>query len=78
MSTCFFVGHRDTRPGVWGALVEAVERHIVDYGVDSFTVGYYGRIAYAWYPGNARELVEYAQARAQKGLIRIENLADKA
>lgn len=35
-------------------------------------------IAYAWRPGNARELLEHAQARERKGLIHIENLADKA
>lgn len=34
-------------------------------------------IAYAWRPGNARELLEHAQAKERKGLIHIENLADK-
>lgn len=34
-------------------------------------------IAYAWQPGNARELLEHAQAREKKGLIHIENLAGK-
>ena len=34
-------------------------------------------IAYACYPGNARELLEHAQARERKGLIHIENLADR-
>ena len=148
--TCFFIGHREAGPDIWDALVDAVERHITDYGVDSFTVGRYGRfdglvsralaaakeghpeitlhlltpyhpydrpirlptgfdgsfyppgmetvpkrlaivrancymidhsdylIAYARYPGNARELLEYAQAREQRGLIHVENLADKA
>ena len=33
-------------------------------------------IAYVWHPAsNARNLLEYAQARERKGLIRIENLA---
>lgn len=35
-------------------------------------------IAYAWHPAsNARELVEYAQAREKKGKIHVENLAEK-
>ena len=149
VKTCFFIGHREAGPDVWDALVDAVERHIVDYGVDSFTVGRYGRfdglvsraltaakerhpditlhlltpyhpydrpirlpagfdssfyppgmetvpkclaivqanrymidnsdylIAYAWCPGNARELLEYAQMRKKRGLIHVENLADQ-
>ena len=33
-------------------------------------------IAYAWHPAsNARNLLDYALSRAQRGLIRIENLA---
>ena len=35
-------------------------------------------IAYAWHPAsNARELMEYAQAREKKGKIHVENLAEK-
>lgn len=35
-------------------------------------------IAYTWHPAsNARELVEYAQAREKKGKIHVENLADE-
>ena len=35
-------------------------------------------IAYAWHPAsNARELVEYARSRERKGMIHIENLAEK-
>ena len=35
-------------------------------------------IAYAWHPAsNARELVEYARSRKRKGMIHIENLAEK-
>lgn len=34
-------------------------------------------IAYARYPGNAREMVEYAQVKERKGRIHVENLADK-
>ena len=34
-------------------------------------------IAYAWHPAsNARELLEYARRREQRGLLRVENLAD--
>ena len=29
------------------------------------------QIAYAWHPGNARELVEYAKKREQRGLIAV-------
>lgn len=148
--TCFFVGHRYAGPEIKDALAAAVERHITDYGADSFTVGCYGQfdglvsqvlaeakeqhpeialylltpyhpydrpiklprgfdgsfyppgmecipkrlaivranhymvdnsdylIAYAWYPGNARELLEYAKVREKRGLIKVENLADKA
>ena len=35
-------------------------------------------IAYARYPGNAKNLLKYAQARAKRGLIKVENLADRA
>ena len=35
-------------------------------------------IAYAWHPAsNARELVQYARSRERKGMIHIENLAEK-
>lgn len=34
-------------------------------------------IAFARYPGNARELVEYARVKERKGRIHVENLADK-
>lgn len=145
MFTCFFIGHRDTPKTVFPALVQAVERHITEYGVTEFVVGHYGffdhlaaqavidakkrhpsvtlvlllpyhpaerpvdllpgfdssfyppgmefvpkrfaipranrymadhsgyLIAYAHYPGNARELVEYAR---RKETSHVENLAD--
>ena len=41
--TCFFIGHRNTQPEVAQKLMEEVERHIVEYGVDSFVVGHYGQ-----------------------------------
>ena len=150
MSTCFFIGHRDTGESVRPALVQAVEQHITECGVTDFVVGHYGGfdslaagavrdakerhqavtltlllpyhpynqpipipegfdgtfyppgmetvpkrvaivranrymmensshlIAYAWHPAsNARELMEYAQAREKKGKIHVENLAEK-
>lgn len=145
MFTCFFIGHRDTPKTVFHALVQAVERHITEYGVTEFVVGHYGffdhlaaqavidakkrhpsvtlvlllpyhpaerpvdllpgfdssfyppgmesvpkrfaipranrymadhsgyLIAYARYPGNARELVEYARRKENS---HVENLAD--
>ena len=146
MSTCFFIGHRETSDSIFPALLQAVERHITEYGVTEFVVGHYGNfdrlaaravlkakerhpqvtlflllpyhpadrpipapegfdgtfyppgmervpkraaivranrymadhcdflIAYAWHPANnARELVDYAQAR---GTVQVDNLWD--
>lgn len=42
MKSCFFIGHREASSEVLPALREAVERHIVDYGVTEFVVGNYG------------------------------------
>lgn len=42
MKSCFFIGHREASSEVLPALREAVERHIVDYGVTEFIVGNYG------------------------------------
>ena len=42
MGICFFIGHRDTPPSILLKLQEAVERHIVEYGVEEFVVGKYG------------------------------------
>ena len=144
--TCFFIGHRETSDSIFPALVQAVERHVTEYGVTEFIVGHYGNfdrlaaravlkakerhpqvtlflllpyhpadrpipapegfdgtfyppgmervpkraaivranrymadhcdflIAYAWHPAiNARELVDYAQAR---GTVQVDNLWD--
>ena len=144
--TCFFIGHREASDSIFPALVQAVERHITEYGVTEFVVGHYGNfdrlaaravlhakerhpqvtlflllpyhpadrptpapegfdgtfyppgmervpkraaivranrymadhcdflIAYAWHSAsNARELVDYAQAR---GTVQVDNLAD--
>ena len=42
MKSCFFIGHREASEEIFSALAEAVERHIVDYGVMEFIVGNYG------------------------------------
>lgn len=42
-STCFFIGHREAPETLLPLLKEAVERHIVEYGVTDFVVGHYGR-----------------------------------
>lgn len=42
MSTCFFIGSRYATPEVQKPLDEAIERHIVEYGVTEFVVGHYG------------------------------------
>lgn len=42
MKSCFFIGHRETSSEILAALMEAVEKHIVEYGVIEFIVGYYG------------------------------------
>ena len=42
MKSCFFIGHREAPEKVLPALIEAVEKHIVDYSVKEFYVGAYG------------------------------------
>lgn len=42
MRSCFFIGHRETSCEVMPALREAIEQHIVDYGVTEFFVRHYG------------------------------------
>ena len=39
---CFFTGHKDTSEEIFPFLLEAVERHILEYGVTDFYVGHYG------------------------------------
>jgi len=39
---CFFTGHRDTPGTVRPLLLEAINRHIVEYGVTEFYVGGHG------------------------------------
>ena len=39
---CFFIGHRDASQEILPALDEAIEKHIIEYGVTEFIVGSYG------------------------------------
>lgn len=41
--TCFFIGHREAPDSLLPTLIDEVERHITEYGVNSFVVGHYGR-----------------------------------
>lgn len=41
-ATCFFTGHREVGDELIPALTEAIERHIAEYGVTNFIVGWYG------------------------------------
>ena len=40
--SCFFIGHREASQEIVPALEEAIETHIVEYGVTEFIVGNYG------------------------------------
>ena len=42
MKSCFFIGHREASSDIFPALSEAIEQHIVEYGVTEFIVGNYG------------------------------------
>lgn len=42
MKSCFFIGHREASSEILPALIDEVERHIVEYGVTEFIVGNYG------------------------------------
>lgn len=42
MSTCFFIGHRDTPDSVGPLMANAIERHITQYKVTEFVVGNHG------------------------------------
>ena len=41
--SCFFIGHRTATDNIKPLLADAIERHIVEYGVKTFYVGHYGR-----------------------------------
>ena len=40
--TCFFIGSRYAPSSLEQQLMEAVEKHIIEYNVTTFTVGHYG------------------------------------
>ena len=42
MKSCFFIGHREASEEIYADLRDAVEQHIVEFGVTEFIVGYYG------------------------------------
>ena len=42
MKSCFFIGHREASSEILPALVEAVEKHITEYGITEFIAGNYG------------------------------------
>lgn len=42
MKKCFFIGHRDAPETLRPALAAEIERHITEYGVTEFLVGYHG------------------------------------
>jgi hypothetical protein len=42
MASCFFIGHRTVPTAVREKLDREIERHIMEYGVDTFLVGRYG------------------------------------
>ena len=42
MKSCFFIGHREVSSQMLPALTEAIEQHVVEYGVTEFIVGNYG------------------------------------
>ena len=39
---CFFIGNRHAPSSIKEHLIEVVERHIIEYGVNTFAVGCYG------------------------------------
>lgn len=43
--TCFFIGSRHATNRIQPQLAEAVDKHIIEYGVTTFTVGHYGSFA---------------------------------
>ncbi len=40
--SCFFMGNRHTPSSIKEQLADVVEKHITEYGVNTFTVGHYG------------------------------------
>lgn len=62
-NSCFFLGHRSAPQELLPALEAAVERcdHL---------------IAWVNRPGTARDLLDWARRRAERGLLHLENLAE--
>ena len=58
MPTCFFIGHRDAPESLMIELEDAIECHILQYGVREFVVGQYGR-----FDGMAAKAVRKAKQR---------------
>ena len=54
--SCFFIGSRYSSSDIKAPLAEAVERHIIEYGVSIFTVGRYGA-----FDSMAREVLREAK-----------------
>lgn len=73
----------DTPPGFDGTfyppMMETVPRRVAIVRANQYMVDNSDfLIAYAWHPGsNARNLLNYAKKREERGLIHIENLADE-
>ena len=42
MKSCFLIGHREASSEMLPALRQAIEQHILEYGVTEFIVGHYG------------------------------------
>ena len=42
LKSCFFIGHREASSDIFPALSEAIELHILEFGVTEFIVGNYG------------------------------------
>ena len=42
MKSCFFIGHRETGEELYPSLMQAIRKHITEYGVTEFYVGNYG------------------------------------
>ena len=41
-NSCFFIGHRDSPAEIKPLLLQAIEKHITEYGVSDFYVGHHG------------------------------------
>lgn len=56
--TCFFIGSRYASSNITEQLVAAIERHIIEYSVTTFTVGRYGQ-----FDSLVREVLRKAKKR---------------